>query len=363
MDPTRREALEAAFEKVEKEPEIQTTGVEKTDETTKPYEVESKAAARVDEKSPEKKDEEPFLKETSSGTEAPQRENGTVEKPSEKAGEKPEDDLKVPISWKTEEKAHWAGVPKEAKAAILRRELETQRALSISAQARKFSDEFVKTVQPYAHLIRAQNSTPLNAVDNLMRTAAGLMTGTADQKAAIVAEIIGNYGVDVPTLDKVLTAAVQNPKFNANSAALPPQMLDALKPVYEFMDRVKTERQQREQQVKEQVEQQIEEFGRDKAFFDEIREEMADLIDFSAARGRSLTLQDAYDRVIAMNPKYKEAIAQKTHASEVSQAGATLAKARRAASSVVGSPAGGSVSPKPPATRREALERAFDNAQ
>lgn len=364
MDPTRREALEAAFEKVETTTEqpVQTTGSE--NEAGKPYEVESKAAARNDEKSSETPIEKPVVEKTPPGEEATQYEDKHTEETSAKVAEKPEDDLKVPISWRPDEKTHWAGVPKEAKAAILRRELETQRALSSSAQARKFSDEFVKTVQPYAHLIRAQNSTPLHAVDNLMKTAAGLMVGNTEQKAAIVAEIISNYGVDVVTLDKVLTAAVQGGSVpGQGQAAIPPQIMSALKPMYDFMERVDQGRQQHEQQLKEQTDKQIEEFGQGKDFFEEVRNEMADLIEFSASKGRILSLQDAYDQVIAMNPKYRDAIAQKTHANEVSQAAATLAKARRAASSVVGSPTGGTMTPKPAGSRREALERAFDQAQ
>lgn len=348
-DQDRRAALAAAFDKAEEtDAEAQVLPTEQEGQQAelpleqKPdaYKVEAEAAAA---------DAKP--------TEAA----AADAKPTEAAAAadaKPTDEP-APISWKAEEKAHWAKVPPEVRAIISRRELETQRALSTSAQARKFNDEFARTVSPYAHLIRAQNSTPIQAVDNLMRTAAGLTVGSPQQKAAIIAEIIGNYGVDLQTLDAVLSN--QPAPQNVGHASVPPQFAQMLQPVYQFMEKVNSSRQTYEQQQAAKIEEEVSTFGADKPFFDEVREEMADLMEVAAKRGKTLTLEQAYNVAISADPKYASAIQQRTHANDVSAAAATLARARRAASSVAGAPNGSKLTPKAPTTRREALEQAYED--
>lgn len=271
--------------------------------------------------------------------------------------EPPKEDETAPISWKAEEKAHWAKVPPEVRKTIIRRELETQRALSTSAQSRKFAEEFSRTVSPYAHLIRAQNSTPIQAVDNLMRTAAGLTVGDPTQKAKIIAEIITNYGVDIKTLDDVLSN--QPAPTQQGQGAIPPQFAQMLQPVYQFMERIENSRKTHEQQMAEKASTEIEVFGADKPFFQEVREDMADLIELAAKRGRTLTLDQAYTQAISANPEYSSAVTQRNKANEVSQAASTLARARKAASSVTGAPAATNGA-KAPTTRREALYQAWD---
>lgn len=332
------------------------------DKTVEEEKVESAAAA-------EPAAAEPVVEAPATPVTTPEKDVYTVEaeaaaaKPAEGTPEvtpetpKPPEEDPVPISWKAEEKAHWSKVPPEVRKTIIRRELETQRALSTSAQARKFAEEFGRTVSPYAHLIRAQNSTPIQAVDNLMRTAAGLTVGDAQQKARIVAEIVANYGVDIKALDEALSSAPPPP--NAGAAAIPPQFAQMLQPVYQFMERIENSRKTAEQQMEEKAAADIAAFGADKPFFNEVREEMADLIEIAARNGRTLTLEQAYKKAIAGEDKYSAALEQRNKANEVSQAAATLARARRAASSVAGAPSTGT-GVKTPTTRREALSQAWD---
>ena len=349
----RREALEAAFAEAEKDEkdEITTTEEKPVVETPiveeKPegdaYQKEAEAAAAAAAARPE--GEKPVVQPEG---QAPEGEKSPVAADA------------APVSWKSEEKAHWAKVPPEVKAIIQRREQEVQRALNNTAHARKFTGEFQQVVAPFAHLIRAQNSHPLQAVHNLMQTAAGLMTGNQQQKAAIVAEIISNYGVDLQTLDTTLAGSAQQPNPNAGQGSIPPQFAQALQPIYQFMETIQQSRQTYEQQQAAKAAEDIQTFGTTHPFFEEVREDMADLMEMAAKRGRKLSLEDAYKTAIAGNPQYASAVKQNTDAASVSAAAATLARARNAASSVSGGPRGGAGGTKTPATRRGAIEAAWD---
>jgi hypothetical protein len=270
---------------------------------------------------------------------------------------------RAPNSWKPATREHWAAVHPEVKAEIVRREKEIQVTLSQTAQVRKFAQDFAQTVNPYSHLIRAQNSTPLQAVNNLMATAAGLMQGSAEQKAKIVSEIISNYGIDIQVLDKVLSSGGYNP-----AGAQPQQPVPQwAQPLFGFMDNVQKMQQQRQVQMQQEADEAITALEQ-KPFFDDVREDMADLMETAANRGRLLTPEQAYERAIALNPEIKKIIDQRELAAKnrnpVSEAAATLARARKAASSVKGAPVGAKAGgPAGKQTRRQQLLEAWNDAE
>jgi hypothetical protein len=306
-----REALEKAFDKSEdKEP----PEPEKEEPKETPYEVEAKAS-ETDAEVPEKEVEKPEAKEPEAKEAAPPP--------------PPQEEVEpAPVSWKTEEKAQWAKIPKAARDAIHRREREISQTLNGTSGVRKFANEFAGIVQPYSHLIRAQNSTPLQAVDSLFRTAAGLTIGDQAQKARIIANIISNYGVDIATLDKILS---EEPTPPTGNASMNPEISNALAPVYDFMNEIKSMREQASQRMQQNADQTIHDFGKGKPHFEEVREEMADLMEVALGRGRKLTLQQAYDYAINANPTYAKKKTPTTPPQD-------LEKARRRASSVAGAP-------------------------
>jgi hypothetical protein len=363
---SRRAALEAAFEEhmVEDEDGV-VTEKETPPEGAKPYEQEAVAARKSQETPPEGQTPEgegvtpPVQKSAEAGKETPPVQGAKPDGQEAPGAEGAQ--IKAPISWRGPEKAHWDKIPRAAQEAIARRELETQQALSKSGQARQFVRDFGQTVMPYSHLIRAQGSTPLAAVDNLMRTAANLMTGDPRHKAQVVAEIISNYAVDPEILDQVLVEQQRRgPAATHGQGVLPPQFAAALKPVYDFMGSVQQQREALEAQRMEEGFTEVETFGQGKPYFEEIRAEMGDLMEFCANRGQRMTLDQAYAKVLALHPEYQTPAGSQNQ-NDLSRAASTLARARRAGSSVRGGgPAGGGGNLAPPKNRREALERAWD---
>lgn len=352
---SRREMMEKTFDELENPEEKEETGEEET--------LESKAIVpekkELEAKSEEKTEEEitPEKKETVSETD--KKEKLAAEKIEGK--EKPEPTPvadKAPQSWKPAVREHWAKLPAEVRAEVNRRELEIQRTLSGTAQVRKFASDFAGIVQPIAHLIRQQGSTPLAAVHNLFNTAAALMTGSADQKAAIIAEIIGNYNVDVKVLDAVLAQAVEKGGgrlLQQPNAEGPPAWAQ---PLFGFMNEVQTARQQNEQRMIEEADQTILTL-QEKPFFEDVRQDMADIMEMAANRGRKITMDEAYDTAIKLNPELAKIVGQRNAAAK--SGNGNLQKKKGAASTVAGAPSGGNVgASKKPANRREAIEQAWE---
>lgn len=270
-------------------------------------------------------------------------------------------EVKAPAGWKAQAKAEWSKIPRAAQEEISRRETETAKALAHSTNARKHWDEFNQTVAPFVPLIRAQNSTPMAAVKNLMTTAAGLTVGSPEQKCRIIAEIIGNYGIDVALLDDIMS---QNPPVAGRGApgTSPTEVAiqRAMAPVFDFMNRTQQMQQQRAQQIQQDADMEVNAFAEKNEFFDDVREEVADVLEWNANRGRSMSLQQAYDFVVKNNPEISGILAQREAAQKSKVNGAAVQRARQAASSISGSPNLGVRPVSESNSRRSDIEAAWD---
>lgn len=269
-------------------------------------------------------------------------------------------EVKPPVSWKAPAKAEWAKIPRAAQEEIARRESETTKAMSQSVNARKHFDEFNQTVAPFMPLIRAQNSTPMGAFKNLMTTAAGLTVGNPEQKARIIAEMIGNFGIDIQTLDNVLSQATprgQAAGTNPIEVAIQRQMA----PIHEFMRTIQQGQQTREQQMAQEADVAVNSFAEKNEFFDDVRDDVADLLELNARRGREMTLDNAYKIAIAQHPEIQTVIEQRKGQQRARQNGSTVARARQAASSVSGVPNLGVANSREPVNRRDDIAAAWDD--
>lgn len=375
MSNERRAALEAAFDAAEAEEsgleaELPEEGLGGQDDDTTGTESDASvveevggdnepSGAKVSSKPKGKPaDSQKIEQEAANRALAKKPKSGT---PASKlgVGQELQPEVKAPQSWTPAEREHWGKLPKEAQQAVQRRELEVQQVLSRSADSRKFQDNFVRTVQPYSHLIRAQNSTPLQAVNSLMQTAAGLTVGTQPQKAQIVAEIIANYGVDIQTLDDVLSKrpVQQNPQAPGN---LPAPFAEALRPIHQFMSQQEQARAQHIGQIQAQAQEVVADLETKLPFMDDLREDMADLMEMAAARGRILTAEQAHAIAANANPEVKKILDQRAKAARINADPNKINRARRAGSSIAGAPNGSATGGAKPASRRAALSEAWD---
>lgn len=272
-------------------------------------------------------------------------------------------EVQAPQSWKAEDKAVWAAIPPAARAVIQRRELEIQQGMSRAGNIQKVAQEYADVVKPFEQVIRGMNTTPREAIRNVMTTATALIQGDQKVKAAVILEMIQNYGVDLPNLDKVLTEALTKAggrfqPVNTPNPMLDPRVQQQFQPLFAMQAKMQEQETQRQQALITNAEATVTTYSA-KPHFQEVRHDMADIMEISAKRGIVMTPEQAYQKALLLNDKTSKIVQQRARGSEVSRAASTLARSRRAASTVSGAPAGGG-SRSTGTDRRAALEAAWD---
>jgi hypothetical protein len=237
----------------------------------------------------------------------------------------------APASWNAEERAAWQTVPEKARAAILRREGEMNRALQASSNARRRVEQMDQITNTYKPLLDSYGVTIEQVLPPLLATRAALEVGSPEQKATLVANLCADFGLDMNLLDQALGQRFANgqptPRYQ------PQQLPDLtnhpqLAGLFAIAEQIKTK----------QTEQAVTAINEVSTLphYEEVRFAMADLIEQARANGRSLDLKKAY--AIACQLNGFEAPAAPASQVSVSEAAAVLARSRAAASSVTGAP-------------------------
>ena len=263
-------------------------------------------------------------------------------------------ELKPPASWTPTAREKWAGLDPEVRSEVHRREVEAQRVLQQSAQHRQFADAFESVVRPYEVFIRQENSNPLQAVQNLMQTAAEFRVGTPARKVELVAGIIKNFGIDVEALDTFL--AGNPPQGGYQQQAFRDPRVDQL------LYAQQAERQQAQLREQQQVHATMKAFAESHEFYRDVESTMADILEMRAKRGEVIDLEKAYEQACKMTEGVANLLAQRKTAAPAQQNSAAVLRAKRAASSIKadGTPAGGAVIPKDDSVRAS-IEAAIES--
>ena len=329
-----REALEAAFDEIEQE-------------DVEPAEEGVSGVIGQEEAEPVAIGAEPITEDVDLAEE-PALEEPALEEPAV---------AKAPASWTPAARETWGQLPAAAQSEIMKREKEVNRVLTTTGEARKHYDEFKNTVGPFEGLIRAEGGTPMQAVETLLGTAATLQTGTQQAKAGRIAELIQHYGVDIQTLDSML--AGQAPQGDQSSHQFE-QMLDQrMAPINQFLSQQQQQQQNYQRTQQTEATTQWSTFRDSHDFAPDVSNEMADLIEVAARRGHEMSLNDAYQRAIALRPDIQQIVDQRKAATNANAQNSQMQGKRQAASSMAsgGSMVTGTPSPN---SRREALEQAFN---
>lgn len=271
---------------------------------------------------------------------------------------------KAPQSWRAPQRAQWDKLPADVRQEIMRRERDTTRVLGETAQARSFVNQYQQTIQPYQGRLAAMGINPMVAVQELLKADYLLATGGKSAKAQMIAKIVKDYDVDIRELDSALAGAAPADPV----AATVEQMLrQQLAPFQQYIQNQEHQRQQQEQMTSAEISQSIEQMSADPKYphFQELREDMADVIDLAAKRGVYLSLPEAYTRAVAMNPEVSKQVSAQ-QAAEAKKAAdlAANAKAQRALGasvSVGGSPGGVPSGASGASDRRATIAAAFDS--
>lgn len=271
---------------------------------------------------------------------------------------------KPPQSWRGPQKAKWAALDPDVRQEVIRREREIMRSLGETAQARQLSTQFQQAIQPYQARINSLGAQPIQAVQELLKADYILSTAPKTQRAQLMAKLINDYGVDVMELDAALAGKTPADPVSSRVEQL---LQERLAPLQQYLTQQQMREQMREQQSSEEITQTIEQMSTDPKYpyFEDVREDMADLVDISAKRGVYITLAQAYTRAIAMNPEVSKLVAaEQETASRKASALAANAKAQKALSasvSVSGSPSSTPSGTSVASDRRATIAAAFES--
>ena len=128
----------------------------------------------------------------------------------------------------------------------------------------KAYDAVMRTIQPYEAFIKAKNSNPLQAIDNLMSTAARLRTGTAPELAHMVAGIVKQFGVGrfgntfIEQLDSAL--AGQQVQADPQQMALQQALDQRLAPVQQMLSQFQQAQMAQQERVAQEAQGAVAQF-------------------------------------------------------------------------------------------------------
>ena len=267
---------------------------------------------------------------------------------------------RAPASWKAEEAQHWEKATPEIRAAVMRREVEINRAMQDASSSRRAVESLQEVIAPYMGNIQATGGDVVGSIKTFFDYDHRLRHGTQLEKAQAVTALIKNYGVDIEALDNTLAGVAPRPE-DSQQLAVKQALERELAPMRQFL----AQQQQREQYTRaaqrEDTAQEVYTFGSDpqNKYFNQVRSAMADVLDTANAQGRNMTMQEAYESACWQDPQIRSMLLKEhSQGATTSQA---AQRARSAAVSVKGSPrsngaaiAGGS--------RMDDLNAAFDRA-
>jgi hypothetical protein len=254
---------------------------------------------------------------------------------------------KAPASWTPAAREKWGTLDPVTRAEIHRRESEMGRVLQESAGQRQFMDAFQSMTQPYEVFFRQEGVNPLQAMDHLMRAAAELRVGTPGSKAALVANLIDQHGIDIGMLDTLLANRVGISQVQQQHAQAQQQYRDPR--VDQLLALQQQQHAQAEAQTQQEIRTALNGFAQAHEFYRDVAGLMADLADVRVARGEPIDMERLYAQACQMHEGVSQVMAQRaaTRTTPPHRQQAVL-RARRAAVSVAGdsTPTGGATMPE-----------------
>ena len=238
---------------------------------------------------------------------------------------------RAPASWRKEAKGEWASVPLHIRQEVHKRELEITRALNEANVSRQAASQFEQVAQPYMARIQSLGVTPQQAFSELLKADYLLASGSQQSKAQMLDKLIQDYGVDINELDATIARRLggqqqAQPQQVDIQQLVQQQLQQALAPMY-------AQQQQAQMQQQQQADQTVEQMSLDPKYphFEDVRQDMADIIEINSRRGVYLSLDDAYNRAIGFNPELSSSI-------RTTQLNQQAQQAKAAALSVTGAP-------------------------
>lgn len=240
-----------------------------------------------------------------------------------------------PKAWAKDFHEKFSVLPDDVQEYVTKREEEAERRLSTVDAERRLGIDLKEVVTPYMATIQAEGGTVTGAVKDLLNTAYVLRTGSPQQKAAIIANVIQQYGVDLRNFQPGQQQQPIQQAFDPNK----------------FKNEILSDLQR--QQESDKVQSEINAFASnpEHKHFETVRPLMAALLNSGAAKD----MKDAYQQAIWADPTVRSILQVEQNTQSEEKRKTELEAKRRAGSSVAGSP-GSSASSTAPKNTNNSIE-------
>ena len=298
------ESLAETFEEINKRDEEPEAVKEEVSEEVE-EEVEEEIVAESEEEPKEEAKEE--VKEEAKEEPQPEEETQEEEVDSEDVTEP--QSKRPPSTWSAKGKASFSKLPKHIQDEIIKREADIGKGISMYKQAANYGRTLGEAIKPYEAMIRSENSDPIKTVQNLLNTAYRLRSGTPQQRGQLVMQIAQEYGADLSQYTSANAENTENQEIPALQQYLNPiqEKLNNLEQVYASQQQAAQQQTQQEALTSiSSFQNQVDEKGNIRnVHFDDVRNDMADLIENAERQGRQLSLEEAYETACWANPQIR----------------------------------------------------------
>ena len=236
---------------------------------------------------------------------------------------------KAPSSWRGEAQQLWKDVPAGVKAEIYRREENFHRGIEGYRQMADIGNALHTEIAPYEAMIRAANTTPQALVRDFFNTAYILKSGTPEQKAQTVVDIMQEYGIDYESLTKVADAlAAGTPVVDPQVASLRQEN----EQIKQYLQQQETERNRATYaEITSEVQQFAQATNPDGTLkyphFETVRAQMAAQMD----SGQAKTYEEAYNNAVWSHPDVRGKLLAEQQAADRKRRAEKVARAKKAA--------------------------------
>lgn len=268
--------------------------------------------------------------------------------------EAPQESIRPPASWSAQAKADFATLAPHIQAEVLRRETEVNKGFEERAAKLKPWEAVDQALAPVRSRLAMNGLNDASYVQALVAADESLR---GPNKVQALIQLAQQYGID-PRQFAQPDQYGQQPQ----QAQLPPQYQDLAQRFEALQQSVMQQQTAAEQTATAQTQAQIDAFAKDHLYFENVKPTMAALL----KSGQASDLDSAYAKACRLDDTIfplvqKEEADRKTQADKAA-ATARVSDARRAAGSLTGSPAPGTVPTRtgPAPSLRDALAEAWD---
>lgn len=245
---------------------------------------------------------------------------------------------KPPVTWKGPAKEEWKDLSLTVRQEIARRERQIDTTLTQTADQRRYAEVMYNTIAPFEIHLRAEGVNHVQAVDYLLKVSHVMRTGTPQARAKVLANMFFDHGVDLALLDQYITEGLDGKTGQPVKHDPVLQAIDQkLAPITNFMNEMQNARQASTQRVAQGAAQTLQQLLDDPEIgdlVDDVREDMADLLELASKRNQILPLRDAAVRAIMAHAEHSVVYNQRQLAKQAQQQTDKATQSRRAGASL-----------------------------